>query len=512
MPNQSSAGSRTLLVFGLITLLSGVELCGERLVDLYGLRPAATLTSEKLLVAGNYDRVRFDPSQLRFKDALYYRTDLQTFSEQDPREAIKVTGPTELAALSARRKELHGVHVVVEDVPLASPPFWVDHDHKPEALRGEAFADRLYAALTGTGDTMYVAPKIVGDRAAAVTALSPRTSFAGTLVALGEADRYDELADVLRIGGRVNPDQVAPYMILDGAPPAPPGAVVRVIPLGPTYNLFVAAPEGVDLATTPAEGTIDKAIDHVVVRKTLRQTIFAVRKHAQEYKPLRFIFPGSAASFRASPTAPSIMHPGGAIFLALGVICSVLGIVWGARRDRSGTEEKLWFEGVVGLIEVSAVVVPALYFLLNRADQPPAPPMGGAPAAIAPAAVSPSVSAPSVAPKEKPEDFQNAVAAVAEIKKATTGNMLAIDASNAEAACAKLSANGVLSTAGQQVCVRERALNEIEAALALLAGKKGEKKALCQLAGRASTRLADAKMQDENDVRDVVAALGKACL
>jgi len=502
MRNQSSAGSRTLLLFGFITLLSGLELCGQRLVDLYGLRPAEELPNDKLLVAGNFDRVRFAPASLRFSDALYYRSDLGTFSEHDPRESIRVNGTTDLATLVARRRELHGAHVIVENVPLASPPFNLGGNGKPDVLQGEAHVERVFAALTGSGDALYAAPPIAGDRNAAIAAFTPRTSFAGALAALAETPDYDDLVQHIRAARRVDPDQANAYMLLDGTPPAPPGSVTRLIPLGPTYNLFVAAPEGVDLSTTPAEGTIDKPIDHSVTRRSLRQMVIVVRRQTQDTKPLRIIHPGSLASFRASPNAPWVMHPGGAILLGLGVICSVLGIVWGARRDRSGTEGKLWFEAVLGIIEVAAVVVPALYFLIHRADQPPAPLMGGAPAASASIETASVASAPPVV-KDQSADIASAVAAIAEIKKATTPGTLAIGAADAEAACARIP--------NETVCVRDRSLQEIDAAIALLA-KKGDKKILCQLAARASSRLGDAKMSDESEVRDAVARLGKACL
>ncbi len=103
MGNESSRGSRTLLLFGFITLLSGLELCGQRWIDLFALRPAVSMTNPELLKAGAYDRVRFDPAQLRFRDALYYRADTRAFYESDPRVTIRATGPTEVAALAAQR-------------------------------------------------------------------------------------------------------------------------------------------------------------------------------------------------------------------------------------------------------------------------------------------------------------------------------------------------------------------------------------------------------------------------
>lgn len=515
--SSSSRGTRTLLLFGLVTLLSGLELCGERLVDLYALRPAKLLSEKDLLAADDYERVRFEPKDLRFRDALYYRSDLKTFSEQDPRTILTVNGATELAALAEKRRDLHGVHLVIDNVALAPPAIMLDADTRWESLRGEAKVERMYAALEGTAALLWVGAPIAGDRAAASSAFTARTRFEGTVNAFAEEQHFDDLTNHIRAARPAfDPESALPYVVLEGQPVAPTNVVTRLIPLGGTYNLFVAAPGGVDLASTPAEGTIDKAIEYPSARGSLRRMVFAVRNQTQQWQPLRVIHPGDARSFRASPNAPWVLHPGGAILLLLGVVCSVVGIVLGARRDRSGTEGKLWFEGAVGLVELAAVVVPAAYFLLNRGTQPPAPLIGGSPAVAsveayahaAPAA--PALTVPTA--NEKPEDLDAARSAIADIKVSQSASSLSLNGSIAATACAKISAAKVPSTDALRVCGRERALAEIQTAIAILSRSSAEKKAVCQVAGRAARRLIDEKLHEEKDIAEELARLGKACM
>lgn len=514
--SDGTRGTRTLLLFGLVTLLSGLELCGQRVVDLYALSPATTLDEKELLSAAPLQRVRFDPAHVRFDGALWYRRDLHTFSEQDPRVTVIARGPTELAALAARRRELHGMHLMLEDVAPDPPAFLGPHDTRPESMRGLAAIDRVYAALGGSGDQLWVGAPVVGPPERAGDALLPRRRFEGTLAALAEEAEFDQLSQSLRVA-RPTLDPESAFVVLEGQAAAPTDAAIRLLPLGPSYNLFVAAPDGVDLTNTPAEGTMAEPIERPDARGSLRRMIIAVRKGTQQSSPIRIIFPGDARSFRESSWAPARLHPGGGILLGLGLVCSVLGFVLGARRDRSGTEEKLWFEGVVGAIELLAVVVPAAWFLLQRRDLPPAPPIGSTGVAqIVPAAVAPVSTdvPPAMQLGENAADLTDAKAILDEIRGAKNATALGTQSTRIATVCARIEAAKVPSADARDLCRRERPRAELLAALTLLQGKppRADKKSLCDLAGRASRLLVEQKLDTDTDIRENIAKLGRACL
>lgn len=507
-------GTRALLLFGLLTVANGTRLVAERAADLLGLRAFAKLSPEELWKARPYQRVQLDGATLRPKDVLYRRTDTVTqgFYESDPRASLTVTGATELAALVARRRELHGVHVVVDGVALDAQPFLLDRDTRE--VKGAAFVDRMYAPLAGTGDALFVGGLVGSDRLGSQAALHARTRFEGTLVMLREQDRFDDLYQSLRSAGRKDPYDAKAFVVLDGEAAPGPDSVQRLVPIGPTNNLFAALPDRVDanaLAGLTLEGTLAAPIEDPIPRMALRRLVLTVRNQTEQHQPLRVVVLGSVGELRKHPGAPWLVHPGGAFQLLLGLFFTVLGFRWGARDDRSEVEGKLRFDLIVGAVELLVVVVPIAWFLWKRSEgPPPAPPLpleNTSAAAILSASVTPAAAS---VPAPAPGALEAVITALTAVRKANDAKQLGLATQAASVLCEGSAAG---SSPLRATCARTAPLASLETAVALL-GKKPtapERRALCLAADAAGRKLTEAHESDDPTIKDLLVEVGRLC-
>lgn len=508
-------GTRALLLFGLLTVANGTRLVAERAADLLGLRALAKLSPDELWKARPYQRVQLDGAALRPKDLLYRRTDTVTqgFYESDPRTSLTVTGATELAALVARRRELHGVHVVVDGVALDAQPFLLDRDTRE--VKGAAFVDRMYAPLAGTGDALFVGGLVGSDRLGSQAALHARTRFEGTLVMLREQDRFDELYQSLRAAGRKDPYDAKAFVVLDGEAAPGPDSVQRLVPIGPTNNLFAALPERVDanaLAGLTLEGTLAAPIEDPIPRMALRQVVLTVRTQTEQHLPLRIVVLGSADEFRKHPGAPWLVHPGGAFQLLLGLFFTFLGWRWGARDDRSEVEHKLRFDLIVGVVELLVVLVPIAWFLWKRSEgPPPAPPLPlEHTSAVATLSASAIPTASAAAPPPSPGALEAVITALTAVRKATDASKLGL-ATQAVSSLCEGSAAGPSTL--RATCERSAPLASLETAVVLLRKKPDakERRALCLAADAAGRKLAEAHENEAPAIKDLLVEVGRLC-